>query len=175
VSLTPTPAITLQSQRLAYPGMLPREILIWQTWLAQWEASYDSFQYNARVGPGFDPGPGWPDNMRTMAIANSQKRIDAVAWQGSQPTLIEVKDRAGAAALGQLLTYLPLWMQTYPDLPRPLLAIVTNRIQPGIDTSCAFHSITLYITPTDFSQLRTGRRASPFMAKQSNTNTYTPS
>lgn len=172
MGLTISPAITLQSERLSYPGMLPREILIWRTWLKGNQLSYDSFDYNTRIGPGYDPGPGWPDNMRVMAIANSQKRVDAVGWRGQVPTLFEVKDRCGASAMGQLLTYLPLWLQTYPDLPRPFLAIVTNRIQPGIDVAAQFHGVALYITPTDFSSLRIDRRASPFMATQKTTNTY---
>ena len=94
----------MQADRLRFPGMLPREILIFKTWLAQHEAEYDRFDYNFRIGAGQDPGPTWPDYIRKCAIENSQLRIDALAWKANAPTIIEVKDRAGASALGQLLT-----------------------------------------------------------------------
>jgi hypothetical protein len=155
--------------------MMPREILIWQAWLRSNQLSYDTYDYNVRVGSGYDPGPGWPQNTRSMWIANTRKRIDVVAWQGSIPTVIEVKDRAGAAAIGQLTTYRPIWLAQFPDLPPANFALVCNRTQPDIPFSCAANNILLWVVPTDFSSLRTDRRASPFMARQRRTNTYTPS
>jgi hypothetical protein len=146
--------------------MLPREVLIWRTWLKSHETEYDSFDYNSRIGTGFDPGAGWDDSIRAMAIANSQKRLDVVALKGSQATLIEVKDRAGASALGQLLTYMPLWSTAHQDLPRAKMRLVTNRLQPDIGVVAAFWGIDVDVVPVDFSILRRDRRASPFMAKQ---------
>ena len=166
MGLTVNPAQTLQADRLRFPGMLPREVLIWKAWLRRHEKEYDSFAYNERIGPGYDPGPAWPANMRLMAIANSQKRMDAVAWQGTQATLIEVKDRAGASSLGQLLTYFPLWSAAHTDVPRAKLLLVSNRIQPGIDTAAEFHGVQVEVIPVDFSILARDRRASPFLPRQ---------
>lgn len=165
MSLTPNPAQLLQADRLNFPGMLPREVLIYKNWLRKHEAEFDKFSYNERVGPGYDPGPAWPENMRVMAIANSQKRIDVVAWLGVQCTLIEVKDRAGASALGQLLTYYPLWNASHSDLPPAHMLLISARIQPGIDTAAAYHGVASELVPTDFSLLARDRRASPFMAR----------
>lgn len=165
-TLTINPAQTLQADRLRFPGMLPREVLIWKTWLQTNESSYTSFDYNTRIGPGYDPGPAWADNMRLMAIANSQKRLDAVAWQGSQATLIEVKDRAGASALGQLLTYFPLWSAAHTDIPTAKMLLISNRIQPGIDTAAAWHGVAVTVIPVDFSILKRDRTASPQMPVQ---------
>ena len=165
MGLTPGVPQQLQADRLCYPGMLPRECLIYKNWLAANESRYDRFEYNAHIGPGYDPGPAWPEPMRRMAIANSQKRIDVVAWNGLLPTLIEVKDRAGASAIGQLMTYFPLWNADHPDLPRCQMMLVSNRAQPGIDVACAYHGVSLVLVPTDFSVLARDRRASPFMSK----------
>ena len=164
--LPPTVAQLLQADRLRFPGMLPREVLIFKTWLASHESEYDSFDYNARIGAGFDPGAAWGESIRAMAIANSQKRLDVVAMQGSQATLCEVKDRAGAAALGQLLTYMPLWSIAHPDLPRARMRLITNRLQPDIGVVATFWGIEVDVVPCDFSVLARDRRASPFMAKQ---------
>lgn len=168
----PTPAQTLQVDRLRYPGMLPREVLIWKAWLGLHASEFDRFVYNERVGSGFDPGAGYEQSMRAMAIANSQKRLDVVAWKDSQATIIECKDRAGAAAVGQLLTYAPLWAMAHPDVPRPMLRLVSNRLQPDIGLVAAYYGIAVDVVPTDFSILARDRRASPFMSSQSTAVTY---
>jgi hypothetical protein len=172
MSLTVNPAQILQADRLRFPGMLPREVLIFKAWLKANESKYDSFDYNVRIGPGYDPGPNWPENLRLMAVANSKKRLDAVAWSSTLATLIEVKDRAGASALGQLLTYYPLWSADHADLPRATMMLITNRIQPGIDTAASYHGVTVVIQPADFSVLTRDRRASPFLPVQRRGTVY---
>jgi hypothetical protein len=151
--LTPTSAQTLQADRLSFPGMLPKEILIWKGFLKQHESEFDSWQYNVRVGNGVDPGPGYAENVRQMAIANSQKRIDAVGWQGPVPTIFEVKFRAGAGAVGQMVVYAPLWAALYPLVPLTHLALVTDALQPDVQPALAAQGIALYVIPTDFSSL----------------------
>jgi len=174
-----TPAQTLQSERLKYPGLLPREIIIFREWLRLHERDFDRFDYNVRVGDGFDPGPAFDAATRRMAIANSQKRIDAVAWQGSAVTLIEVKDRAGLSAIGQLIGYRPLWQQTASDLLSgrrlpadedwqfeivrrrpatvPELLLVTNRLQPDLPVVVESAGIRLNVVEVLFTELRRGR------------------
>src|SRR5438105_5821591 len=120
------PAQILQQERLKYPGLLPREIILLRNWLARHEAEYDRFDYNFRVGQGSDPGPNFPQYIRDQAILNTQKRIDAIAWKGTHATIIEVKDRAGFSALGQILGYRPLFQLAFPAAPEPRLLIVTN-------------------------------------------------
>lgn len=172
MSYPDTPAQKLQVDRLRFPGMLPREVLIFRNWLGSHESEYDSFDYNSRIGSGFDPGPSWEQSMRAMAIANSQKRLDVVAWRGTQATLIECKDRAGASALGQLLTYMPLWSQAHQDIPGAKMLLVTNRLQPDIGVVAAYYSIAVDLVPTDFSVLARDRRASPFLAKSAGPVSY---
>jgi len=154
MSVYPTPAQTLQAERLRFPGMLPREVVIWRNWLKLHESEYDRFDYNCRIGAGHDPGPGWPDNIRQMAIANTQLRIDACAYQAEVATLIEVKDRAGASAVGQLLTYEAVWLQDFPQGPPPSLILVTNRLQNNIMPLVRKANIRLDVVPADFSELK---------------------
>jgi hypothetical protein len=154
MSTQPTPAQTLQAERLKFPGMLPREIIIWRNWCKLHEAEYDRFDYNTRIGSGHDPGPSWPDEIRRMAVANTQLRIDAVAWKGDTPTLLEVKDRAGASAVGQILTYEAVWLQDFPQGPPPLLIMVTNRLQNNIMPLVKKANIRLDLVLADFSELR---------------------
>lgn len=152
-NLTVGPAITLQQDRLRFPGMLPREVLVMKAWLVLHEAEYDRFDYNVRLGQGTDPGPNWPPEIRQQAIQNTQKRIDAVAWKGNQPTLIEVKDRAGFSAIGQLVGYDALWPQSFPNSPVPKLLLVANRAAADIYPVVAKAGIVLELVAVDFSLL----------------------
>ena len=130
-----------EADRLTYPAMLPAEIAVYKAWLRLHQAEYDRFEYNVRVGPGFDPGGGVPDNIRTMSIANTKKRIDALAWSGSAPTIIEVKDRAGLSAIGQLLGYRVHWQLENPHAIPPKMLLVANRLAPGVQEVLQAHNV----------------------------------
>lgn len=121
-----------ESDRLYYPAMLPAEIIVWQAWLRLHQAEYDRFEYNTRVGPGYDPGGGVPDYIREMSIKNTKKRIDAVAWSGSQPLIVEVKVRAGLSSIGQLLGYITHWRIENPHDALPKALLVANQLAPGV-------------------------------------------
>jgi hypothetical protein len=149
-----TPAQKLQSERLTFPGMLPREILVFQSWLKQHEMEYDRFDYNVRLGGGFDPGPTWDEAIRRMAIANTQKRVDAVGYQGNLVSLIEVKDRAGFSAIGQLVGYEALWLHENPGAQQPRLILVCNRFAPDILPVLQKQGIELNVVEADFSRLK---------------------
>lgn len=144
----------LQAERLKFPGMLPREIVVLKSWLSIHEGEYDRFDYNLRLGKGDDPGNTFPDNIRKMAVENTQKRVDAVAWKGTLPTIIEVKDRATASAIGQLVTYRALWLQTFPSGPSPKMLLVANKIAPDIVIVLQHAGIAFDIVVADFGQLR---------------------
>jgi hypothetical protein len=142
-----------QAARPYYPGLLPREGAILKAWLAVHESEYDRFDYNVRVGPGSDPGPRYSDALRQQAIQNSQLRIDAVGWQGSQPTIIEVKENAGTSALGQLLTYNAHWQAAYPSGPAPKLLLATDRLNTNVAIPLQAHGITYDVVLPDYTGL----------------------
>jgi|SRR5882672_2919298 len=148
------PAQRLQSDRLRFPGLLPREVLVLKAWLVLHEAEYTRFDYNVRLGQGHDPGPTYPQEVRDMAIFNTQKRVDAVAYQSDQPTLIEVKDRAGYSAVGQITGYDALWRVTYPTTPAPKLLLVCNRFVADILPVIQRNGIELAVVEVDFGILR---------------------
>jgi len=148
-----TPAQTLQSERFKYPGLLPREIIVLRSWLRLHENEYDRFDYNVRLGTGFDPGPSVSESIRRMAIVNSQKRVDAVSYKDGAVTLIEVKDRAGFSAVGQLVGYLHMWQAANPGTPRPRLLLVANRLQDDIPLVAAGAGIEIQLVEADFGEL----------------------
>jgi hypothetical protein len=149
-----TPAQKLQAERLTYPGLLPREIIVLRNWLKLHESEYDRFDYNVRLGDGFDPGPTFEPNIRDMAIQNTQKRVDAVGYKGSTATLIEVKDRAGFSAIGQIVGYDALWRKANPAAPEPKLLLVCNRFAPDILPVLERQGIEINVVAADFSELK---------------------
>lgn len=139
----------LQAARQSYPGLLPAEICLLRSWLKAHEPEYTRFDYNVRVGPGTDPGPRFSDADRQAAIKNSQARIDAVGWKGSNPTLIEVKQNAGTSALGQLLMYNAHWTAGNPSGPSPALLLITDRVQANTVAAYDNHGIMIALTVPD--------------------------
>jgi hypothetical protein len=176
VSLIPTAAQRLQSDRLKFPGLLPEETLILRAWLALHQTEYDAFDYNVRLGTGDDPGPGYSDAIRRDAILNSQLRVDALAWKfggaqpfpngvplppevfavvpGAQAAIIECKRRAATAAVSQLSTYFHLWLSQFPANPQPTLILVANTVSATILPALTRMNIHLYTVQVDFSILR---------------------
>ena len=115
-----------------YPGLLPAESAIFRAWAAANPDRFETVDFNTRIGPGFDPGPTWTPSQRQNAILNTQWRIDAIGWLRGQPTLIEVKYRAGTTALGALLGYRHHYTQAYPQFPNPPLMLIAKSLQPNI-------------------------------------------
>ena len=155
-----TPAQQLQSDLDRFPGLIPREVLVLRAWLKLHESEYDRFDYNVRVGPGEDPGPTYPENLRRMAIMNSQKRIDAVGFKGTQPWIIEVKERARSNAIGQLVTLDALWRQDHPFDNPPVMLLVANSLAPDVPITLARYGIQLSLVPdVDFSPAASVKQA----------------
>lgn len=174
------PAITFQADRLRFPGMQLREILIWKNWLYGNSTRFDRYEYNVRLGDGVDPGPSYPDSSRRMWIANSMKRVDVVAVKGERVTLIEVEDNPGLGNLGQLAGYAGLWRMRvqnggppsvhlflgvekfFPsDLPpdlNPSLLLVCARIGNDALAIANQSGFSVEVVPTDFSILKGGGR-----------------
>lgn len=139
-----------ESDRLKFPAMLPREREIWRGWLREHEQGFDRFDYNVRLGEGQDPGPSFPDFIRRDSILITQKRIDAVGFQGSQVTIFEVKERAGLSAIGQLVGYAALWRAAHPLEPEPRLVLVTNVLDPDMVPGLRSAGIALALVPVEF-------------------------
>lgn len=114
-------------------------------WLALHEQEYDSFDYNVRIGASRDPGPQYPDYVRQTARVSSQLRLDAVAWKGTQVTLIELKNAAWPSAVQQLALYGAVWAAAHPELPKPALLLVCRSIDPGTPPTAAAAGVTVEV------------------------------
>lgn len=152
-----TLAQRLESERHKFPGLLPEEILVLRAWLALHQAEYDRFDYNMRIGQGTDPGDAYSPEVRRQAILNTQLRIDAVGYKGTQPSIIEVKRRTTPSNVGQILTYDSVWRKEFPTGPPPILRLVCNTFAPNILPRVKESGIFLDVVQVDFSGLKSPR------------------
>lgn len=122
--------------------MGPADKALWLRYLAIGGAVNAPFEYDLRVGEGVR----LPDNADRMtqkaAAALTTKRIDVV-WRKDETVFIcEVKPRAGASAIGQLLNYRNLYRSTISTANNIRLVLITDILQPDIIQSLIEHDIT---------------------------------
>lgn len=128
-----------------YPRMSKEDTEIWVKFLKLHATAFDSFNYDLPVGEGVDPGEDVPAIYRKDFVDLTRKRIDAVGYTGDHVTIFEVKPRAGTTALGQLLTYRPLFMQSYPEFSDVNSAVVTTFMNDEEKTIYQNYNIKIYI------------------------------
>lgn len=132
--------------RARYPHLLPQDAAVWDRFLALHGSEYITIDYDIRVGDGRDPGPETPDNLRSMALDLSMRRIDAVGDTGDQIHIIEITRVAGLKALGQLLAYPTLYATRFPTT-KPIIPILVaesfdSDCKPAFDThKIAYHLV----------------------------------
>jgi hypothetical protein len=152
-----TAAQRFAADRAKFPGMQIDEILVWKAFLAVYQGSYDRFDYNMRLGPGITPPPSLEEPYASMSVKLSQLRLDAVGWQGGNPTIFEVERYAKPRNVGQLLTYRAAWDDAAVSSVEPHLALVVAAYNPSILPVLEQQQIDLYEFPVDFSALAPAR------------------
>ncbi len=112
--------------------MAVNDVPIWERWLELHASEFEGFDYDVRVGRGRNAPASFSPEFRKDITDLTQMRIDAVAVQSGLIDIIEVKQNAGASAIGQVLTYKEL----YEDSPEALLirrlVIVTDNPHPDL-------------------------------------------
>jgi len=131
--------------RNRYPHMVPNEIRIWNKFQKKYGSKFDMFRYDVHVGKGIGPVPGYDKKYQDMAIRLTQKRIDVVAYRGSNTYIIEIKDKAGLSAIGQLIAYKKLYEDQYGVNKIKGLAIVATSADQDIRKVAGVLNIKIFI------------------------------
>lgn len=124
--------ITAEINRVKYPHMNLEEIAIWKLFLRKYGNKYDRFKYDVHVGKGCGAVPGYSRKDQEMFIRLTQKRIDVVAFKRGAAFIVEIKNRAGLSAIGQLIAYKRLYQEKYGRFSVSGLAIVAEGIDPDV-------------------------------------------
>lgn len=132
-------------KRYNYPHMKPRDVEIWERFIAKYPDAYDTCQYDFAVGdvPPFMEQRSSREGQAMKELYKS--KIDVLGFKGDTIDLIEVKPEAGASSIGQLLGYVSLYKRDVnPTLPvRPV--IVTDTLRTNMDYLTKEQGVTLII------------------------------
>ncbi len=121
---------------------MPKEAVLWGTWLLSHAAEYDRYDYDVRVGPGRPAPAGLPQPVIDSWVLQSMRRIDVVGWRAGAPTLFSVNPHGGRLIYGELKLYErlfrtgPRWvdgvLDRIPYLGAVKLAAVVGAIAPDL-------------------------------------------
>lgn len=107
-----------------YPERTRLESEVIRDFLTAHGLEYDRIEFSVRVGVGQPPNPEHLPGVQRQTVFSTRKRIDLLCWQGTTPTIVEVKTRLTPASLGQIKTYRQLLLDERPDLEEPRLIAV---------------------------------------------------
>ena len=125
--------------------MFPGDVEIWERFLDKYGSLYSGFQYDMMCGEECEQFPRWEGSYRKDARVLSRLRIDAVGFRGSDIDIIEVKPRAGMAAVGQILTYKDHYQKDYSPPAGLRGVIVTGQKDPNIPPIAEKHGIAYIV------------------------------
>lgn len=130
-----------------YPHLLPEDKELWVDFLNSPNHIHTRYLYDIKVGEGRDPGENFPQYIRDMALNISKRRIDAIAFNGERPTIIEISVNAGLTQLGQLMAYPCLYKIQNPTTLPPQRLLVARSIQTDIEPVLIDQKIPYIIVP----------------------------
>ena len=113
-----------------YPGMRPRDEVIWDEFVRLNPSAFDYVYYDVHMGePTSDPR----EKQRMLANGSyevSQWCVDALAIAGEVEHVIEIKPNAGAGALGQALAYVKLLQAEGRVSDKAVPVVLTDVLSP---------------------------------------------
>lgn len=119
-----------------YPHMMAEDIAVWTKYLQAWLVPIDEVWYDVHVGKPVELGPAASLAELKMAAGITRKRIDVVARVGNVFWVIEVKPRADMRALGQVISYLRLFVLEFAPRREVLGVIVCDQVDGDIVATC---------------------------------------
>jgi hypothetical protein len=133
--------------RKFYPERTDRESGVIRDFLLEHIHDYDRLQFSVRIGEGMTPNPDHLPAVQRNTVFGTQKRIDMLAWSGSQPTIVEVKERVTPASLGQILTYRQLFREDNPVAEDPIWVVIGRYSDEDTLRSLTAHGVTVFLYP----------------------------
>lgn len=133
--------------RSHFPERTDGESVVIRAYLLEHLREFDRIIFGKRVGHGEPPDPTHLPAIQQQTVLNTQKRIDILAYRGTQAVIIEVKQRVTPAALGQILTYRHHFLEEAPDAPEPELVVVGRESDADTLAALSAHGITTYLYP----------------------------
>ena len=128
-----------------YPHMKPRDVAIWERYIAQYPEAYDKCQYDFGIGdiPNFIANASSKEGQAMQELY--KLKIDVLGYKNDTIDLIEVKPDAGASSIGQLLGYIALYKRDEKPTFKVRPVIITDVLKPNMQFFAEQQGVTLYI------------------------------
>ena len=112
--------------------MKPGDILIWERFIDRNPDAYDTCEYDFWVGspPPFNPIVNEPTEGSADGLY--RLKIDVVGHKDGRVDIIELKQNATAASVGQVKEYTDLYTRDEKPAKRPQAVIITNRTRQDL-------------------------------------------
>jgi len=130
-----------------FPERTDKESVILLAYLASHIQEFDRLTFSRRVGQGLPPDPTHLPGVQANTVFSSKQRIDLLAWSGTQPTIVEVKERVRPSALGQILSYRQLLLEEFPNAPEPRLVVAGLYSDEDTIRVLQAHGVDVYLYP----------------------------
>lgn len=128
-----------------YPHMKPRDIAIWERFIAKYPTAYEKVQYDFAIGdlPNFVISTNAEEDRRMGELY--KLKIDVLGYKEQHIDLIEVKPAASPASIGQLIGYKILYERdikpTLPIMP----TIITDEEKLNMRMLCEAQGVKLFV------------------------------
>lgn len=132
-------------KRYNYPHMKPRDVEIWERFIAKYPDAYEKCQYDFAIGdiPPFMEQTSSPQGQAMRELY--RLKIDVLGYKGDTIDLIEVKPDAGASSIGQLLGYVSLYQRDIKPTQTVRPVLVTSSLRPNMDFLTQQQGVTLFV------------------------------
>ena len=127
------------------PHMSPKDYTLWQPYRRDHLPTATALYFDVALGRGEIPdAPALPP-IEAMWSRVTSFRADCIIDSPRSWTLVELRDNAGAGALGAVLLYADLWAADPPDARPITLELVTNHLHPDLARTLRRYGIRLTI------------------------------
>jgi len=132
------------------PHMLFPDVPVWYSWLEKYGQYINSLYYDCLLGGPWLSPEAMADKMTYQWAYNISKRADAIAELDNEVWLIEVSTSPGLRAIGQLLSYMALWLED-PKIMKPeKMVLVCAALDTDLIACAARYGIQVYVTPITY-------------------------
>lgn len=128
-----------------YAHLGKHEERIWDVYVGEFGLPEGRISYDVRLGDGAPVDSGWPEWMKAMVKALSQKRVDVIAEARFSITIFEIKRRAGLSCLGQLLGYEALMFKQEGGWKPVTLVAVCEDVEPDMLDTFDFYKVRVVV------------------------------
>lgn len=127
------------------PHMLDPDVPVWYRFLDKYGQFFERLYYDCLLGGPSFTEEELKDPINKMWRLNNSKRADAIAELDDEVWIIEVAERPGLRAVGQLMVYRNLWIEDTPIMKPEKIVLVASAFDHDLLASAAQMGIEIYI------------------------------